>query len=251
LFRQTSGLLGTEQALLERLLHDDLVIDAAAIIANLDAYLVAEMDGADPDGGLLGFLCQLPLLRQLDTVIETIADEMGHGARQGIHHPFVDFDILALELEAHLLAQLSRGIAYHPRQLLKDPLAGLHAQAHGVDLQIVDTKIHFPRDAAKILIFFEQTANGRVEAIAQQHQFAHLIHDRIQAGGIDAEGIFYVGGSACRVRDWGCRLALFLGGLGRWLDAGHGNTRCPTAIELVEHLFKFGLGDVVARVAGG
>ncbi len=113
---------------------------------------------------------------------------MGHGAGEGIDDGLVDLHVLPLDDKLHLLAQLPGHIAHDPGQLLEEALAGLHAQAHDGVLDVVDGEIHLPGDAGHVLVFRTETAHGRGEAIAQENEFSHLVHDRIQAHGIDAQG---------------------------------------------------------------
>jgi hypothetical protein len=95
----------------------------------------------------------------------------------------------AVEWAMKVQEVILRQVTHHPGKLLEQSLARLHAQVHNRVLQIVDRQVHLARDAAHVFAVFAQCPHGRGQTVAQKHQLAHLVHDRVQAAGIDAERV--------------------------------------------------------------
>ncbi len=249
--RQSRGFLRGDDAFGNGVLHDFLCIHAATIVAHLNLHLVAQMAGEHAQHGLLGLAGLTAYLRLFDAVVERVAHQVNERAGERIDHGLVDFHVFALDVQPHFFTQAARGVAHHPGQALEQALARLHAQAHDGVLQVVDGEIGFARQPGQGFVFLRHAGHGGAESVAQQHEFADLVHRLVEPGGIDADGAFFGGaavGRACRR----CRglgfLRGFLRNFGRW-RAGL-TWGVASAVNLVEHALELVLGDLVVGTAG-
>ncbi len=110
----------------DRLLDEALVVDAAAVVGDLDQYLVARLARIDAQRarGRLGGA--LALGGHLDAMIDRVADDMGQRIADHLDHLAIELDVAAVDHQHDLLVELGRQIAHHPRQRGEQPVDALH-----------------------------------------------------------------------------------------------------------------------------
>ena len=69
-----------------------------------------------------------PLRRLFDAVIDRVADDVGQRIADHLDHLAIELDVAALDIDQHLLAELGRQVADHPRQADEQILDPLHAR---------------------------------------------------------------------------------------------------------------------------
>ena len=112
-----------------RLFDQLLAVDAAAVVLDVDQNLVARLAGGDGEDADLALAGLHPLGRGLDAVVDGVADDVGQGIADHLDHLAVELDVAALDIDQHLLAELGRQVADHPRQRDEQILDPLHAGA--------------------------------------------------------------------------------------------------------------------------
>jgi hypothetical protein len=121
-----------------RLLADPRPVEAAAIVRHRDLHLGALQGGGEGDEARPRFARGRPLLRRLDPVVHGIADEVEEGILEPFRDRPVELDLVADELELHLLAGGQGHVAHDALQALPGFGEGDHPQA-------AHARIEFPR----------------------------------------------------------------------------------------------------------
>ncbi len=96
---------------------------------DVDQNLVARLacrDGEDADFALAHLQT---LGGSFNPVIDGVADDMRQRIADHLDHFAVQFDVAAIDIDKHLLAELGRQVAHHPRQADEEILDTLHARA--------------------------------------------------------------------------------------------------------------------------
>ena len=113
----------------DRLLEQPFAVDSAAVVMDVDQNLVARLpsrDGKDADLALAGLQALGGLL---NPVIDRVTDDVRQGIADHFDHFAIQLDVAAFDIDQHLLAELGRQVADHPRQADKQILDPLHARA--------------------------------------------------------------------------------------------------------------------------
>src|SRR5215470_13240206 len=130
------GELGGDEAAGDRLGADLLAVDAVAVVGDLDVDLAAGVEGADAERALGGLAGGDPRLGRLDAVVDGVPDEVREGILDRFEERAVELGLLALELDADLLAAGEREVAHVARQLGEDVADRLHARLHHAFLEV-------------------------------------------------------------------------------------------------------------------
>ncbi len=83
-------------------------VDAGAVVGNLDDHRRPGGAGPYPDRRRFGLAGGDALLRRLAAMVDGVGDEVAERLADGVEHPLVEFDVLALEFEVHELAGAGR-----------------------------------------------------------------------------------------------------------------------------------------------
>ena len=103
---------GREQPLFLGALLDARAVQAGTIIGNGDQHLVAQMARRKLDAALARLACRLARPRQLDAVVDRIADQMDQRVGQALDQRLVEFGVLARQHEFDFLAEFVRQVVY-------------------------------------------------------------------------------------------------------------------------------------------
>ncbi len=123
---QPLGPLGRDQAGGDGAADQLVAVDAAAVVRNLEQYLVAGLARADSKAAAFALAGPPPLGRAFDAVVDRVADDMGERIADHLQHLAVDLDVAAVDLEDDLLAGLAGNVADHPRQGREEVVDPLH-----------------------------------------------------------------------------------------------------------------------------
>ena len=79
----------------QRLLADGVLVDAGAVVADLDDDGAADAAGADGDTGLDGLAHGLAVRGRLAAVVDGVDGEVLQGVRDAVEHLLVELHVLA------------------------------------------------------------------------------------------------------------------------------------------------------------
>src|SRR5208283_462761 len=137
---ERGGVLGGVEPLLDDFLANSLGVDAAAVIADGDADLVAllaRVDGDFADGIFAGGDA---LRSALNAVIERVAQDVNERVVDVLDHGFVDLGFLPGDGDLNLFSDLVGEFADQTGKFAKDVVDGHHACAQAGVLQFVGDK---------------------------------------------------------------------------------------------------------------
>ena len=112
--------------------------------------------------------------------------QVGQRVADGLDDRLVQLGLLALQVDAHLLAAGDRQVADHAGELVPDVADRLHARLHDVDLQLGGQQVeplHGAQEGGVLL--------GRAELhdlVARQHQLADQGHELVEQADVHADG---------------------------------------------------------------
>jgi hypothetical protein len=104
-------------------------VDAAAVVAYLDQYLVSGLARADGEAAGCGLARGFPLRGALDSMVDRVADDVGERIADHLDHLAVELDVAPVYVENHLLPRLGGEVADHPRQRREEVVDPLHSGA--------------------------------------------------------------------------------------------------------------------------
>ena len=194
-------LVGGQQPPLLGPLADAGQVQAGAVVAAVDADLVAFLRDGDADlaGGLLAG-CQTQR-RRLDTVGHAVAQQVFEGADHALQHTAVDFDRPADDVQPHLLATVLGSLAHHAVEAVGQALEFDHARAQQVFLQLtrqpglgcqfvfgrLQRALHAALHGGHVVDRLGHHARQLLEAREAVH-LQWIEGDRRRLGGFDARG---------------------------------------------------------------
>ena len=176
---------GGDEAALKRLGADAVDVDAGAVIGHLDDYLAALMERAQEQASFGGLAGGEALLRQLDTMIDRVAHDVGQGIADRLDEGLVELGLLTLHLDAHLLAACEREVADDTREFVPDVADGLHPGLHDPFLQFGGDQVEALRGAEEAGFLLAQRKLQNL--IADQHQLADQVHHLVEQIHVDAD----------------------------------------------------------------
>ncbi len=173
------GLLGRDEAGGPRLADQSFAVDAAAVVGDLDQYLVAGLAGGDPEraGGLLAGLGAQ--LGRLDAVVDRVADDMGERIADHLDHLAVELDVAAVGFEPDLLAEVGGEVADHARQAREEAVDALHPGAGDAVADLGDAggdplERGLDRDVAR------RVAEAAGKLVAGEHGVRDAVHHPVE-----------------------------------------------------------------------
>ena len=124
---------------------------------------------------------------KFDAVVHGIADQVSERILDRLDDGLVEFGLLALHLDLHLLAATEGDVAHRSRKLRPDVPDGLHAGLHDFFLQLGGDEIHALGDRLKAGVF--RGIGDLQKLVARQHQFADQRHQLVQQVDADPDGL--------------------------------------------------------------
>ena len=109
------------------LFDQPLAVDPAAVVLDIDQDLVAGLARRNAQYADFALAGLEPFRRRLDPVIHRVADDVGQRIADHLDHFAIEFDVAALDIDQHLLAEIGREIADHARQADEQIFDPLHA----------------------------------------------------------------------------------------------------------------------------
>jgi hypothetical protein len=123
----------------------------------------------------------------LEAVVDRVADEVGQRILDRLEERLVDLGVLAVHLEAGLLAARQREIAHDARELVPDVLDGLHARLHHALLQLGRDQVEALRRGRELGV---AGALGELQdLVAGEHELADQVHQVVEQADVDADGL--------------------------------------------------------------
>jgi hypothetical protein len=176
-----------DEALLHRLRGDPLGVDAAAVVDDLEVDLAGLVVGAELQRPLGGLAPRDAVVRQLDAVVDRVADQVGQRVLDGLEHAAVELGVPALHLELHLLAELAGEVPDDAREPGPHRVHGLHAGLHDLLLQLAGDEaepLRRPRQRGVLVVV---VLEPRHELVAGEHELAHHPHQRVEQLDVDPD----------------------------------------------------------------
>src|SRR5712692_6021787 len=171
-------------------------VDTPTVVADFNDHLGALMIGVEIDGTACGLAGSQALAGRLDTMVNRITDEMHERLGKTVENALIEVSVLAREFQGHILATFLGNVADDAREPPEELLDGHHADFQYALVELIQDaglKGHGVRK-------FGAQGIARVLAVkfgkrAMEHglsddQFADQIHDRIDAGSLDAKRAF-------------------------------------------------------------
>jgi hypothetical protein len=128
---------GGDHVLLHRHLVDGILIEAVAVVRDLDDDLGTRTGDRDAQRANLALARLLALLGRLDTVVHGVAQQMLQRRRDAFQDSPVESDVLAFDLQLHAFVELGHGAANEAPESLHLLREGQQARAHQSLLQIL------------------------------------------------------------------------------------------------------------------
>ena len=176
------------QAALACLGHDLLAVQSGAVVAHFDDNVAALVEGAQRDrsGGWLAR--GQPLLRQLDAMVEAVANQMGERIGNLFYQALVELGAFAHGLEFDLLFELAGEVAHDAREAAEHERDRHHANRHHRLLQVARVVLELPQPGTQGLV--QRSVHAR--RCLRQHglrddQLAHQIDELIDFFDADAD----------------------------------------------------------------
>ncbi len=144
------GLLRGDHAALDGLALNAGRIDPGSVVRDFDQHLPALVARPQFEAPLRTLAASDALLRQFDSVIHRIPDDVSQRVLDRLEQASVEFRFLAFHLDQHLLAARRGYIANHARELVKDVADRLHARSHHFFLQFARQQIELLRWAGQV-----------------------------------------------------------------------------------------------------
>src|SRR5882672_914855 len=129
-------LIRSDQRTLARLLQDLGFVETGTIVAHLDDDVAALVKCRELERAGLVLACCEPPFRDLEAVIERVADQMHERIADLLEHGLVEFSALAGEFEFDLLGELARKIVHDAGKAVECKTDRQHADLHDAFLQL-------------------------------------------------------------------------------------------------------------------
>ena len=211
---ELGGAFGGDEAALDGFLAHFFDGDAGAVVGDFDDDVAAFMAGAQLEGSLGVLARGLAHFGRLDAVIERVAHGVGERVLDGLEQAFVEFGVLAFDLDADAAAERLREVADDARHFGEDVGDRLHARLHHALAQVGGDHVEAAREQGHVGI----GRGGLQDLVAGEHQFADQVHHAVEQDDVDAQGAFGGGSGGWRVlpgRECESR-STGLSGAGRW-----------------------------------
>ncbi len=180
-----------DHPLLKRLFGHKSSVNPYSIIADHQMDLPPLVTCAQFDGAVSWLAEPFPLIRQFDGVVHRVANQMGQGVRESLDDAFVQFDVLPVCDESHLLVVTSRQGADDPLEFPEDDGDRLHPHPH-------DLLLHLGCDPADVLQHGVQSRGvshegegGLHELVSSKDQLTCEVHQVVEKA--DADPDFLLG----------------------------------------------------------
>jgi len=130
-----------DQAFFQRLVAQFDRVDTGAVIGDFDVDLAAFVISAHRQATFLGFVGGATGCRELDAVVDGVADQVSQRILHRFDQAFVELGFLAFHFHPDLFAAIDRQVAHHSRKLGPDIVDGLHPGAHDAFLQFAGDQV--------------------------------------------------------------------------------------------------------------
>src|SRR5258708_24928169 len=111
--------VGVHESAFARLRQDAILVEAGAVVLDLDDDAAALMKRIEFQGAGFALARSQTCFRRFQPVVERIAHEVHQGVADFLQHRLVQFRILAAELEVDLLSQFARQIMHQARKAIE------------------------------------------------------------------------------------------------------------------------------------
>ena len=196
--------IGGGKPIFDGLAQYGLIVDALAVIPDLNDNLAAGLPGGESNltnGVLARTDAVLDIL--LDTMVHGVADNVHDGVADAVHNGLVNFRLLTHQRELGLLVELFAHIPHDAVHFLEGGGYGNHAQGHGHILKLIRELAQLTGGFGKLIQAKTLQFRGGGDHGFGDDNLAHHCGELIQLAQVDAD-------QALAVR-LGCRLGL--GGL--------------------------------------
>ena len=129
-----------------------------------------------------GFSGLLPYVRRFDTMIHGVSDQVHKWVGQRLDQVFIQVGFLTVHHQVHFFFQTPGQITHYPRETAENFLDRLHPCLHDGSLKIRSHYVEVGHRLVHVFVFTFGTQT--LQAVPHQHQFAHHVHDVVQALGI-------------------------------------------------------------------
>ncbi len=173
-FRHAGGVVGGDQALLQRFLDNFLKVQPGPVVRDFDIDLSAFVKRTQQQNAFRILAGSAARFRMLDAMVDGIAYEVRKRIFDCLDQRFVEFSLLSFHLDAHLLAAPQRHVANRSRKAAPDASDRLHARLHDALLQFAGNQVEpLPGgDEPRVFGLFGELQ----DLVAGQHEFPDQVH---------------------------------------------------------------------------
>ena len=190
--RHGGALGGGDEAGGDGLGGDPFLVQPAPVVGEHDRDRIARLPRGNRQQSDLALALLQARVRRFDPVVDGIADDVGERIADRLDHLAVEFDIAAVKIDHHLLAEFGAEVAHKPGEGTEQGLDPLHPHPR-------DRVAHVGEDGGEAL---ERAIDGRLvarlpqpvgEIVAGEHHVGDAAHHAVEQFHGQADGA--LGGS--------------------------------------------------------
>src|SRR6266851_4878193 len=176
-------------------LQDLGLAETGAIVAHLDDDVAALVKCGEFERAGFALAGRDPPFRDLQTVIERVADQMHERIADLLEHGLVELSAFAGEFEFDFLGELARKIVHDARKAVERKADRQHANLHDAFLQLARIARELRKSLAQAaqIIGIDAVGEAREHRLCDE-QLTHQVDDVIDLLGSDADGAGVPGG---------------------------------------------------------